>query len=119
MKTSSYDTDLTDAQWVILAPFFAVATTGRPRQYAYRSLINAIFYVLRSGCHWRLLPHEFPPWNTVYYYFRRWRRDGRWHQLHTALRERVRTNTGRAVQPSACMLDSQSVKTTGVGGPRG
>ena len=119
MKTSSYETDLTDDQWAILSPFFAVATMGRPRQYSYRSLINAMLYVLRSGCHWRLLPYTFPPWNTVYHSCRRWRRDGTWQRIHTALRERVRTSSGRAAQPSACMLDSQSVKTTGVGGPRG
>ncbi len=114
-----YDTDLSDEQWAILAPFFSVATSGRPRTYSYRSILNAILYVLRSGCHWRLLPHEFPPWNTVYYYFRHWRIDGRWHQLHTTLREQTRQHGGRKPQPSASILDSQSVKTTGVGGPRG
>jgi putative transposase len=82
-------------------------------------LINAIFYLIRSGEAWRLLPHDFPPWRTVYHYFRLWRLDGTWERLHTALRERLRVQLGRNAQPSASILDSQSVKTTGVGGVRG
>jgi transposase len=81
-----------------------------------REILNAIFYVVRSGCAWRLVPHEFPPWQTVYHYFRFWRLDGTWERMHTALRKRVRVRLERDPQPSAAIVDSQSVKTTGVGG---
>jgi putative transposase len=81
--------------------------------------LDAIFYVVRSGCQWHLLPHEFPAWKTVYHYFRLWRLDGTWERMHTALRERLRIRVGRDPQPSACVIDSQSIKTTGVGGVRG
>jgi putative transposase len=81
-----------------------------------REILNAIFYVVRSGCAWRLLPHDFPPWKTVYHYFRFWRLDGTWERLHSALRQRVRVRLKRNAQPSAGVVDSQSIKTTGVGG---
>jgi putative transposase len=81
--------------------------------------VNAIFYFIRSGEPWRLLPHDLPPWQTAFHYFRRWRLDGTWERMHVALRERVRVTAGRNAQPSAAILDSQSVKTTGVGGERG
>ncbi len=81
-----------------------------------REILNAIFYIVRSGCAWRLLPHDFPPWKTVHHYFRVWRLDGIWERLNTALRERLRVRQGRNPQPSAGMVDSQSAKTTGVGG---
>ncbi len=81
-----------------------------------REILDAVFYVVRGGCAWRLLPHDFPPWKTVYHYFRLWRIDGTWHRLHEALRRRARVRLGRNPQPSAAIVDSQSVKTTGVGG---
>ena len=87
------------------------------RLYSPREILDAIFYVVRSGCAWRLLPHDFPPWKTVYHYFRFWRLDGTWERMHAALRkQRVRVRLKRNPQPSAAIVDSQSVKTTGVGG---
>jgi putative transposase len=81
--------------------------------------LDGIFYVVRTGCQWRCLPHEYPPWQTVYWWFAHWRKDGTWEQLNTVLRERVRVAVGRHAQPSAGIIDSQSVKTSGVGGLRG
>ena len=91
--------------------------TGRPRLHSLREILDAIFYLLKSGCAWRLLPHDFPPWRTVYHYFRARRLSGRlWERMHTAVRQRVRVRLKRDPQPSAAIVDSQSVKTTGVGG---
>ena len=81
-----------------------------------RDIVDALFYLLRSGCSWRMLPHDLPPWQTVYTYFQQWRDDGTWERLHTRLREQVRTEAGREAQPSAAIIDSQSVKTTEKGG---
>jgi putative transposase len=114
----AYQTDLSDAEWSCLeAHLGAPKATGRPKMHATREILNAIFfYVLRGGCPWRLLPNDFPPWKSVYHYFRSWRLDGTWERMHSALRQRVRVRLKRNPQPSAAIVDSQSVKTTGVGG---
>jgi putative transposase len=113
----AYQTDLSDAEWSCLESHLPVPkANGRPRIYPLHEILNAIFYVVRSGCAWRLLPHDFPPWKTVYHYFRLWRLDGTWQRMHSALRQRVRVRLKRNPQPSAAIVDSQSIKTTGVGG---
>ncbi len=120
MERYGYTTDLTDAEWTVVAPLVpAPRPGGRPCRHSRREIVNAIFYIVRGGCAWRLLPRDLPPWKTVYHYFRTWRLDGTWEAIHTALRERIRRQGGRNAQPSAGIVDSQSVKTTGVGGLRG
>jgi putative transposase len=113
----AYQSDLSDAEWSCLQSYLpAPKANGRPRVYTPREILDAIFYVLKSGCAWRLLPHDFPPWKTVYHYFRFWRLDGTRERMHSALRKRVRVRLQRNPQPSAAIVDSQSIKTTGVGG---
>jgi transposase len=114
---NTYPTDLSDAEWERLDPLLpAPRTSGRPKTHSPRAILDAIFYVLRSGCPWRLLPRDFPPWKTVYHYFRQWRINGTFERLNSALRERLRARLGRNGHPSAAIVDSQSAKTTGVGG---
>ncbi len=117
MPRRRYPSDLTDAQWACLAPLLpAVRPGGRPRAHPLREVMDAMRYVLRGGIAWRALPHDYPPWQTVYHYFRRWRLDGTWERLNDELRELVRERAGRNRQPSAAILDSQSVRTTEKGG---
>ena len=112
-----YPTDLSDAEWNYLEPHLPAPTGhGRPRIHDLREILNAVFHLLKSGCQWRLLPHDFPRWPTVYHYFRTWRIDGTWERINRAIRERLRVRLKRDPQPSAGVVDSQSVKSTGVGG---
>src|SRR5258706_10864699 len=116
-KRRRYDTDLTDAEWTILEPLVpAVKAGGRPAAYTRREIVNALLYVCRTGCQWRLVPHDLPYWKTVYTYFRLWRLDSTWPRIHDALREQVRRAAGHKPAASAAILDSQSVKTTEKGG---
>lgn len=122
MSRQPYYTDLTDEQWQCLQSHLPPEPSGGPgrkRLHAKREIINAIFYLLVAGCTWRLLPHDLPPWKTVYHYFRLWRVDGTWEHLNTILRREVRQAQGRDAEPSAAIIDSQSVKTVSVGGCRG
>jgi putative transposase len=113
----AYQSDLSDAEWACIQPHLPVPNPGgRPRVHALREILDGVFYLVRSGCAWRLLPHDFPPWKTVYHYFRAWRLDGTWERMNAAIRERLRVRIGRDPQPSAGIVDSQSVKSTGVGG---
>ena len=108
-----YPTDLTDAQWAVLEPLIPPPKPGgRPRALDMRQVVNAIVYLDRAGCQWRMLPREYPNWKTVYWYFTRWQDDGTWERLTDALRRQVRRQMGRDPDPSAAILDSQSVKTT-------
>ncbi len=116
----SYPTDLTDAEWAILAPLIPPAQPGgRPRRQDMRAIVNGMLYVLRGGIPWRLLPHDLPKGKTVYDYFWKWRRSGFWEEINRTLRERLRVASGHQAQPTAAILDSQTVKTTHPGGPRG
>ncbi len=117
MTRATYFTDLNDKEWQLLEALVPAAKSGgRPAQHTRREIMNGILYILRTGCQWRALPHDLPPWKTVYTYFRNWRKDGTWSRIHEALRQQARRAQGRHAQPSAAILDSQSVKTTEKGG---
>lgn len=120
MARIAYPSDLTDAQWRLIEKRIpAVKPGGRPRSVDIREVVNGILYLVRTGCSWRQLPHDFPPWGTVHYYYRCFRISGVWQKIHDALRDKVRTADGRKASPSAAIIDSQSVKTTEKGGRTG
>ena len=117
MNRSTYPSDLNDREWQLLEPLLPPPKPGgRPVKYPRREVVNAIRYVLRTGCSWRMLPHDLPPWRTAFHYFRTWRRDGTWQRAHDTLRSLTRQSEGRRATPSAAIIDSQSVKTAEKGG---
>jgi transposase len=119
-KTTRYQTDLTDKEWGVIEPHLPTAnSTGRPRAWPMREIINGIFYVMRSGCPWRLLPSDLPPWSTIYRWFAQFRDEGRFEKINHALVMLDRERIGRQASPTGAIIDSQSVKTTEAGGPRG
>ena len=120
MSRTPYPTDLTDRQWWAIEPYVPQPKPGgRPADYSRREVVNAILCQTRNGCTWRALPHDLPPYRTVFHYFRLWQKDGTWDHIHDALRTKVRQAVGKKPKPSVAILDSQSVKSTEQGGPRG
>ena len=120
IQREAYTSDLKEQEWKMLEPLSPPPSgRGRPQEWPLQEIINGIFYILRAGCAWRLMPHDLPPWPSVYHHFSKWRNDGTWLQLNSALREQVRSADGRNVTPSAAIVDSQSSKTTAIKGERG
>ena len=113
MKREPYPTDLTDDEWKLIEPYIPEALPGgRPREVDMREILNAIYYLLKAGCQWEMLPHDFPAKGTVYHYYNTWRKDGTWAELNAVLRGDLREEMGREREPSAAIVDSQSVKTS-------
>lgn len=113
MTRKAYKSDLTDKEWQIIKPLIPPPKPGgHPRTVNMRQVVNAIFYLLRTGCSWEMLPHDFPPYSTVYYYFRRWQKRGVWEQINQVLRDQIRIKQGKSAQATAAIVDSQSVETT-------
>ena len=120
MARKQYSTDLSDLQWKRIEPLIPPSKPGgRPRTTVMKDVLDAIFYVTRTGCAWRLLPHDFPPWQTVYDFYSKWRDDGTWESMNARLREQVRRKAKRKSEPRIAVLDSQSVKTADQAGVRG
>ncbi len=119
-NVKGYESDLSDAEWEILAPFLERRETrGRKRIVDMRSVVNGLRYQARTGCQWRLIPHEYEHWSVIRYYFDRWRHAGTWEQINTALRRADRKRVKRESEPSAAIVDSQSVKSSAIAGDRG
>ena len=120
MQRKHYDSDLSDQEWEVICPLIPVnQEPGRKMTLKLREVLNAIFYVVRTGCQWRALPGDFPNWNSVYYHFRKWVKDGTWRALNVALCKLERQKRGRNPQPTGAVIDTQSVKTTALAGERG
>ncbi len=120
MKREPYPTDLTDKQWELIAPLIPPAKPGGcPRKVDMREIVDAILYIVRGGAAWRLMPHDFPPWTTVWTYYWNWRRDGTWKSVHDQVRTKVRKAAGKDESPSAAVIDTQTVKAAENAGPRG
>ncbi|PPE04179.1 hypothetical protein HCUR_00370 [Holospora curviuscula] len=121
MNRRAYETDLKDKEWELISEYFIpnIKKAGRPVKHSRREILDAIFYVIRTGCQWRYLPHDFPPWKTVFEQYRRWKKSGVIEKMNHKLTTRYRLLIGRRAEPSACIADSQSVKSTEKGGVRG
>lgn len=115
-KRKRYPTDLSDKEWALMEPYLPVQKTGRPRKYSQREMVNAIIYITRTGTSWRMMPHDLPPWQAVYAYFRKLTDSGAWQRINDDLRSRLRVKMERDSHPSTVVVDSQSVKTTEKGG---